>query len=563
MVGSFYVVLFIISSLLLVALMTAFRNKIPFFYVLFFASVVIVNYGYMKQAYVHNVEAAIDSIQTVYLGTVFVPFFINMCISDLCKFKIRRRFQLIFLLIGWTIFGLVCTIGKYDWYYKSVDVEYINGMSIIKKTYGPLHNLYYLYVGGAVVVATFIIIHVFRTRKNVSYHTMVLLLLSQVVTVGVYAVEKLTHTAYTLVPLSFIITEVLTLILLIRITMFDVEGISAKAMIKSKLFGFILIDKSGKYLGCDGEANVWFPELKDIRVDSNISEIDTPLFNQINSWFNRSNKINKAHITSGNLYIELEHVHMHERRYNEVHCVYLHDDTKKREYETLLKKYNETLAQRVTEKADKIQKIQSDIVLSMASIVENRDGNTGGHITRTSSIVKIFTEHLRSKEFADKLTPGMIDDIVQAAPLHDFGKIAIPDRILNKPGKFENDEYDIMKQHAEKGAVIVSQILKNVDDVQLKRVAINVAHYHHEKWDGTGYPEGISGENIPFEARVMALADVFDALVSKRVYKEPLSYDDAFKIIRESGGTHFDPVLCEAFLECRPQLEELYNSFTE
>ena len=118
-----------------------------------------------------------------------------------------------------------------------------------------------------------------------------------------------------------------------------------------------------------------------------------------------------------------------------------------------------------------------------------------------------------------------------------------------------------MKTHAAKGAEILKRILMNTDDTDFKNLAVNVAHYHHEKWNGTGYPEKLKETQIPFEARVMALADVFDALVSKRVYKESFSYDKAFSIIEESSGSHFDPVLCKEFLKCRPQLEALYNKY--
>ena len=143
--------------------------------------------------------------------------------------------------------------------------------------------------------------------------------------------------------------------------------------------------------------------------------------------------------------------------------------------------------------------------------------------------------------------------------MHDLGKIAVLDAILRKPGRFTAEEYDMMKAHAAEGARIVENVLSEVDDAGFKQIAINVAHYHHEKWDGSGYPEKLAGEAIPLEARIMALADVFDALVSKRCYKEAYSYDTAFSIIESSIGTHFDPQLGRIFLKCRHELEALYN----
>ncbi|MCI5750873.1 MAG: response regulator [Oscillospiraceae bacterium] len=204
-----------------------------------------------------------------------------------------------------------------------------------------------------------------------------------------------------------------------------------------------------------------------------------------------------------------------------------------------------------------IKYIQDMMVLGMAAMVESRDLSTGGHIKRTSMVVKIFAERL-SKEH-DTLKRSFLDMVIRAAPMHDLGKIAVDDRVLRKQGKFTPEEYAEMKKHSAEGSRIVKQILEGVEEEKFVRIAENVAHYHHEKWDGTGYPDGLAGEAIPIEARIMALADVFDALVSKRCYKEAYSYDTAFSIIDSSIGTHFDPQLGRLFLKSRPELEALYN----
>ena len=149
--------------------------------------------------------------------------------------------------------------------------------------------------------------------------------------------------------------------------------------------------------------------------------------------------------------------------------------------------------------------------------------------------------------------------VIKAAPMHDLGKIAVDDAILRKNGKFTDEEYEQMKRHSAEGAKIVRNILLGVEEQEFVDIAENIAHYHHEKWNGQGYPEGKSGIDIPVEARIMALADVFDALVSKRCYKEKMDYDKAFAIIEESLGSHFDPELGKMFLRCRPQLEEYYD----
>ncbi|MBQ0041720.1 MAG: HD domain-containing protein [Lachnospiraceae bacterium] len=219
-----------------------------------------------------------------------------------------------------------------------------------------------------------------------------------------------------------------------------------------------------------------------------------------------------------------------------------------------------SMSHSLDEKNKRIYEIQNSIIKGMAIMVESRDNSTGGHITRTSDCVKVFMDKMKEQSgcpFSDSFCESMI----KAAPMHDLGKIAIDDVILRKPGKFTDEEFAVMKQHAEKGAVIVAEVLSASDDEEFKKIAVNVAHYHHERWDGSGYPTHIKATDIPIEARIMALADVFDALVSKRCYKDSMSFDKAFGIITESLGTHFDPELGQKFLECRPELEALYNSY--
>ena len=147
--------------------------------------------------------------------------------------------------------------------------------------------------------------------------------------------------------------------------------------------------------------------------------------------------------------------------------------------------------------------------------------------------------------------------------MHDLGKIAVNDAVLRKPGKFTDEEYEDMKRHAAEGARVIHEILKQTDDASFKMIAENVAHYHHERWDGSGYPEGLKGEQIPIEARIMAIADVYDALVSKRVYKDAFDLAKADSIIMEGMGTQFDPNLESVYVKARPRLEEYYKSLID
>lgn len=201
--------------------------------------------------------------------------------------------------------------------------------------------------------------------------------------------------------------------------------------------------------------------------------------------------------------------------------------------------------------------LQDKLVIGMATMVEGRDNSTGGHIKRTSDIVRFLVEEMMKDPYLD-LNHLFYQSLIKAAPMHDLGKITIDDIVLRKPGKFTPEEYEIMKTHSPEGAKILKQILINVTDKTFEGVAINVAHYHHERWDGKGYPNGLKGEEIPLEARIMAIADVYDALVSKRVYKDEFSFEDAYKIIMDNMGKQFDPGLEKYFARAREKIEAYY-----
>ena len=210
-------------------------------------------------------------------------------------------------------------------------------------------------------------------------------------------------------------------------------------------------------------------------------------------------------------------------------------------------------------KTEKLVHIKDSMILGMADMVENRDNNTGDHIKRTSEVVKIFSEKLMecSEEFG--VNDTFLALVAKAAPMHDLGKISIDDAILRKPGKYEPEEFNEMKRHTSEGARIVESLLENVEDKEFVQIATNIAHYHHEKWNGKGYPEGLKETEIPLCARIMAVADVFDAVSMNRCYREALPLEECFAIIKDGSGEDFEPLLAEIFLNIRDKVEEVYH----
>jgi putative two-component system response regulator len=223
------------------------------------------------------------------------------------------------------------------------------------------------------------------------------------------------------------------------------------------------------------------------------------------------------------------------------------------------------LESEVARRTRELAAIQDVTIQAMASLAETRDNETGNHIRRTQLYVKLLAETLRDHpRFRDLLTDAYIDTLFKSAPLHDIGKVGIPDRILLKPGKFESHEFEIMKTHCKLGRDAIQQAEDRLGlKVDFLTVAKEIAYSHQEKWNGSGYPEGLSGDDIPVSARLMAVADVYDALISRRVYKEGMPHDKAEQIINEGRGSHFDPDMVDAFVQVAVEFREIAQRFAD
>jgi putative two-component system response regulator len=216
----------------------------------------------------------------------------------------------------------------------------------------------------------------------------------------------------------------------------------------------------------------------------------------------------------------------------------------------ILRNHNEVLEQEVAKRTREMVATQDVTVLALASLAETRDSETGNHIRRTQSYVKALALKLKDHpRFSQHLTDANIDLLFKCAPLHDIGKVGIPDRILLKPGRLDAQEFEIMKTHATLGRNAIEHAEQMLGvHVEFLSIAKSIAHGHHEKWDGSGYPQGLTGDDIPVAARLMAVADVYDALISRRVYKDAMPHEAAVQILVAGRGRHFDPDIVDAFL---------------
>ena len=217
----------------------------------------------------------------------------------------------------------------------------------------------------------------------------------------------------------------------------------------------------------------------------------------------------------------------------------------------------------VERQSEIINKLQNGLILVLADMVESRDKCTGDHVRKTAAYTDIIMRELvKEGVYTDQVTEEFMNDVVNSAPLHDIGKIQVSDTILNKPGKLTDEEFMMMKTHTTAGAQVIQHAMNTVskDDSGYLKEAMNLAQFHHEKWNGTGYPCGLKGEEIPLSARIMAVADVFDALVSRRSYKEGFPFEKAMAIIQEGSGMHFDPRIVTAFMQASDEVRQVMNT---
>ncbi|HOO29242.1 MAG TPA: HD domain-containing protein, partial [Lachnospiraceae bacterium] len=232
-----------------------------------------------------------------------------------------------------------------------------------------------------------------------------------------------------------------------------------------------------------------------------------------------------------------------------------------------LEAQKQTLEEKVRERTQELLLTQEATIEALACLAEYRDPETGGHIKRTKNYIKVMAERLKEMpEYKEELTDEVIGLLYMSAPLHDIGKIGIRDEILMKPGKLTEEEFEEMKTHCNIGYSALKSASKKLGENSFLKYAMEFSKFHQEKWDGSGYPDGIAGKEIPLSGRMMALADVYDALISKRVYKPPYSHEKAVRIIQEEKGLHFDPELVDIFMELQEKFREIaieYADFTE
>lgn len=561
MVTGFYFIVFVLS--LILALKCLMQNKnMDTLFIMFFIAIIINCAGRYLLAISEGLEMAIWANKFLYVGGVYAPLLSVLVLARLCDIKIPRLLSGLMALYSTIVFGLVMTIGKCGIYYKNVDLAKENGYSYLIKTYGPLHVLYpVMMVTYALLMIVFMCV-AFRKRHYISFRIVTTVSLTCFSVICIYIIERAVGMKVSILAIGYLIGLFLLIKYFDYLNMYDMSSNVITTVEKLKEYGYIVFDDKYCFINANAVIRGLFPEINQWEVDKEVKPSDSFLYNEVVRYLVEYDGKEKSKILNvGEAFFELNIRDINYGKKGKIgYLLEFTDRTIEQRYYRTIEEYNTNLEKEVNEKTAHILHIKDMMVLGMADMVENRDNNTGGHIKRTSEVVKIFAGKLMENRNEFGFEDTFLLQVAKAAPMHDLGKISIADAVLRKPGKYTDEEFAEMKRHTTEGARIVESLLQGVEDDEFVRIAKNVAHYHHEKWNGQGYPNGISGEDIPVEARIMALADVFDALVSKRCYKEAYSCEKAYEIIEESLGTHFDPNLGRIFLTCKDELERLYGS---
>ncbi|MCR5250214.1 MAG: HD domain-containing protein [Lachnospiraceae bacterium] len=564
----FYGSIFVISILLTLFYFVIWHKHFDINITLVFTVVPIACLGYLMGGEALNLREAVIALKIQFLGGCFLQSFVLFSILNLCHVLDKKLIKSILFGVSVFMFMIILTIGHSDAFYTKLSFRMMGGVPVLSREYGPLHTVFYVYVILFFLIGLAAIVYSLLKKSQIPRTVIYLLAIPDFFCMLSYLVIKRLYSRLDFVPLVYVIAQVIFLVIIFRMSLYNVSATVIDSMVRKNALGYASFDFQYRYLGSNESAKVLIPELADLGVDDVIGY--RPAERKMRHFLD-SFKRNPGdahfyfHVDSEdgdeekNRIYSVEIANLYDGRRKRGYFLSFTDDTERQRYIELLDNYNDKLEGEVAEKTRHIVEMHDNLIMSLAMMVESRDNSTGGHIKRTSDGVRILVEEIRKEGKLD-LTPEFRRNVVKAAPMHDLGKIAVDDAVLRKNGRFTDEEYAIMKKHAAEGARVIHEVLLHTQDEDFKLIAENVAHYHHERWDGSGYPEGLKGEEIPIEARIMAIADVYDALVSKRVYKEAFSFEKADGIIMEGMGTQFDPGLKTVYENARPLLEEYYKN---
>ena len=504
--------------------------------------------GYLFELQSTTMEAALVSIKVAYVGKLVAELAIFIFVMEYTNIRIPTLVKAVLGAIHAFVIGLVWTCEYNTLYYSKIEYVQEGLYPHVVLGHGIVYEIFTILTFSYMAIILAVCIVRYVQAQSVAQRMRMICLSAPPITfvIALLIFRSGVAQGYDATAASYLICAIIFGYTVLKYDLMEESEIVKDMMLDEFSEAVIVLDNDNKIFYVNNHFKELYPDY----------EGNKELPEQIISYGQSNDEFQYGE----SYYRVISKEIMREKTCLGVMYV-LHNITEVHKRIELVNNYNCNLQHDVEQKTKSIEEMQNQLVLGMADMVENRDANTGGHIKRTSHVIKILVNKMRDDNNL-QLDSSFYDCIVKAAPMHDLGKIAVDDAILRKPGKFTPEEFDEMKKHAEKGAVIVRHILENIEDRNFARIAENVAHYHHERVDGAGYPEHLVGDEIPLEARIMAIADVYDALVSKRCYKDSMSFEQAFEIIEGGMGKQFDKKLEPYFVASRDELEKYYSNCT-
>ncbi len=551
------------ASAVLVMAFRTYKN-VDIYYFTINLSIVVSALGYWVRSTAQTALIAMLANNIACLGSTLLPAIYLFGILRSMNVDVPRLAEVPVYFFSFALLALIWTSSQNHLFYSAFDIAWTQyGLYTITDD-GPLKILHYIYlafIGASVFISC---IYGFSHPEKCTLFTALSFFLFTTCVVILYALQLIFHLHYDLYPLVFGPGSWMLAIAFARRSTHDINNIVSTMHDEGTETGYIALDLKRKYIGANETAMDYLPQLKKLSLNKAVFNDKSELSNIVNKIINalEDGDTEPCFVKHQEAVIrfKVKYFHLQKKESTGGYLISVKNDTEHQLYLDFIKNYNRNLQQDIKRQTERIHKIQEQVVMGLANMIENRDESTGGHVKRTSEVVKILVDYMIENHIGN-LDRTFADDVIRASPMHDLGKISIDNAILCKPGKLTAEEYEIMKSHPAKSGEIVKTILSGVEEANFIDVAFNVARYHHEKWNGQGYPDHLKENEIPLEARIMAVADVYDALVSKRCYKEAMSFEEAAKVMMESMGSHFDPMMKDVFLGCRLMLEGYYNRF--
>ncbi len=498
--------------------------------------------GYLAEVTSASEEAALMAVKMSYLGKCFISWIMLYFIFVYYKCKYPRRLMFFMLGLHMCIYVCIFTCQCHNLYYT--DIEFVvekNGFAHLVLTHG---FVYFLHMSIAYVYDSIILFlsmrHFLRNRKTVEGRIALIIFIVAIFPLFASLCEiNGWFYPYDLMDLAILMGTFIFAYHVLKYRLYETVDIGKDTII-DRLNEMMLITNSNYEILYSN--NIVKEKVSDDILHTNKKQRE--FVKELISLDKKQYELNERFYD-----VNVEEM----RRFKNVngYIIMLNDITDHI-------KHSNSLEVMVSQKTNQIERMKQNTITNFANIIELRDDITGMHVRRTSEYVRILAKELKLRGiYAGIITDEYIDKLANAAPLHDVGKITISDVILKKDGALDAAEFTKIKQHTVEGKKLIEQVLRDETDIEYLEMAKNMAYCHHEKWDGSGYPEGKSGDDIPLCARIMAVADVFDALTSKRSYKEALTIEEAFDIMINSKGTHFEPVLVDIFVDIEDEIREI------